>query len=151
MHRIPFSALALPLAFAVGLALPRATSSAPQAACAVAAPMSHDLQDLLRDGRGSGLDAGSYETFGVGPLPVAWIWVPDGTRDGNGQEIVALHASYVTAGPLAPSVTHETRFVATENHLTLQAFLDWIVANNPHVNDVSELDLRVRDVSPLVP
>jgi hypothetical protein len=144
-HVVSASAVLLALAL---IPVPQG-ASAPGTSTTAEAPRYDSLEALLRAGRGSGHEVGSFEVFSAGPLPVGWLWVPDDTADGSGQEYVALHATFVSPGPLAPSVVLRTEFLPAQNHATFAAFLDWIVATYPHVGAVSELDLRRRDVSPI--
>lgn len=121
-------------ALVVGLvALPSGTPDQP----AVRPAASYaSLQDALRDGRGKGLDKGSFDIWmSISPtpdVPTAWVWVVDDTSDGNGVEFWAYSPEYVHPGADKDAV--QTFRFHDVDHPSVEAFLDWIVAKNPHVD-----------------
>ena len=125
-----------------------------------AAPLGADRSDaatgsvsalhLARSAGGKGLDKGSFELLQMhSPLPTAWVWVEDDTIDGSGVEYWALHGTYLPPGPGNDDLSLQYRYRHDQNHLSLQEFVDWIVASNPHVNDAGELMITQRSVAPM--
>ena len=115
-------------ALVVGLvALPTDSGTEPGASYA-------SLQDVLREGRGKGLDRGSFDVWmSVSPtptIPTAWVWVEDDTIDGSGVEYWAYHPDYVHPGADEDAV--QTFHHHDVDHVDVNAFIDWVVANNSH-------------------
>ena len=63
---------------------------------------------------------------------------------------LAFTSSYVHAGPGNPSVSSVISYQAGQSG-TLQDFVAWIVANNPHVSSPSELTIHKMEVSVVQP
>lgn len=97
---------------------------------------------------GKRLRHGFYEGFQIaGSPPSFWIYVEDDTVDGVGLEFYLFHASYIEPGPANPSVTNTLQFDASPQATNVGEAIAWIVQNNPHVNDASELLVHQHDVS----
>ena len=108
------------------------------------------LQNLLRDGKGKGFDRGLFDVWAsISPtpnVPTAWVWVVDSTVDGDGVEYWAYHLDYVHPGADEDAqLTFGFRDDADPQ--SLEEFVDWIVASNPHVGDASQLTLTKNVVS----
>ncbi|MCB9828392.1 MAG: hypothetical protein H6806_01340 [Planctomycetes bacterium] len=153
MTRIPYplcALAALVLFLAMDLA-PRADSSVAPAT-PTASVSSHDsLTDVLRAGLGSKNEKGFFDLYSTDPLhPVAWLYVTDSTADGDGTEYLITTSSYVIPGPLATSVALTKRYLGT-GASSLQEMLDDIVDGYDHVDSTEDLEVVVRDVSPVLP
>ena len=142
VFRRPVLGLALLAAALLVLGLAALPADAPSGPVAEPAASYASLQDLLRDGRGKGLDRGSFEIWAsVSPtplLPTAWVWVVDDTVDGDGVEIWAWTADYGHPGADADARL-TFHFRDDVDPASVQEFVDWIVLHNAHVGGAGEL------------
>lgn len=153
MFRIPYPICAfagLLLLVAMGSFLHDSTSATASMSVPPAASVK-SLDELLAAGRGSRYDTGAFDIYSTDPLhPVAWLYVTDSTADGDGTEYLITTSSYVIPGPLATSVAMTTHYLGT-GASSLQEMLADIVASYDHVDSTEDLEVVVRDVSPVLP
>lgn len=153
MYRIPY-----PICAFAGLLLLAAMGTflhdgAPATASmsSTCAPSSKSIGELLQAGLGSRYGGGVFDFYSTDPLhPVAWLYVTDSTADGEGTEYLITTSGYVIPGPLATSVALTTRYLGTGGN-SLQEMLDDIVTSYDHVESLEDLEVVVRDVSPVLP
>jgi len=79
--------------------------------------------------------------------PSAWSWVENSTSDGDGTEYVAYLATHPVGGASNPNIDTNATYVAGGSHTGVQAFADWIVANNSHVDNTAALTVVQRVVT----
>ncbi|MCA9316061.1 MAG: hypothetical protein KDB73_11290 [Planctomycetes bacterium] len=153
MFRIPYPICAfagLLLLVAMGSSLHDSTSATASMTVSPGTSVK-SIRELLEAGLGSRYETGAFDFFSSDPLhPVAWLYVTDSTADGDGTEYLITTSSYVIPGPLATSVALTTRYLGS-GASSLQEMLDDIVASYDHVDSTEDLEIVVRDVSPVQP
>jgi len=109
------------------------------------------LMHVLQAGDGKQIDDGFFELYcDQASAPTGWIWAVDDTRDGDGSEYWILHSSYSYPGPSNDGVEIEFDHLSGVSPTSLNGAKAWIVNNNSHVKDETELKVHLCDVT-LVP